>query len=762
MRFVSAPLEQAGEALPARVHLVTALHACDTATDDAILLALRHGADHVAVVPCCQAEVAEQLSRVRPETPGVSPELRSLHAHPWHRRELGSHLTNVTRALALEASGHRVTVTELAGWEHSLKNELILGQKMQGPLGRGAAAAGGAPPRGRGAPEAVPGARLRRAAASGVGSPAVRTSRTTSVVLGAVVAVALVAMPAVAFSAPSPSQGEGRLVEGRHVERVTFEEAMRRARSRSTDAVIAAAEVRRAQALLGQVRSSSLPFLSGSATATILDSERRASPTSPVSTPRSSLEVAGTLELPLLAPSRWAAWSQAREATEVARVAEADVQRAAVVTAARAYLAVLSQRRLVEVSEVARALAAARARFASQRRAGGLGTAIDVARADQQLAASEAQLATGEVGLVRAQEALGIATGSDAPLDAAEEPDFRAEPAARARRRRVDEGSTPAPPSQAPPPPRSQMPPPPRSPARLRRPRPSGSRRSSPAPASPPPATSRRTAGSNGCPRWPPPPRSSTTRRPPPTPPRPAGSFSSCCRSPSSTVESAEGSARSARRWPTRARRPWRGRSGRCAPRCGWASWRWAGRSARSPPRAAPPSAPASPSTSPARATGPASSPTSTSPPPSSRRARPTSPRWPPRTPCARRGSTCWSGWGSFRECRPGGGGRSFLLRLRPLLALIAGALAFRFACFALMTAAAVWAERQPAPGALPDLALRALPYVPWVARANYLLWLAAYLPLTLAFLGQRARAAGCATWSPAGWSRWRAAPPSP
>ena len=125
MRFVCAELARAE--LPARVHLVTALHACDTATDDALALAVRHGADHVAVVPCCQAEVARQLAEGR----GQSPLLAALHEHAWHRREFGSHLTNVARALALEAQGYRVTVTELAGWEHSLKNELILGRKVR-------------------------------------------------------------------------------------------------------------------------------------------------------------------------------------------------------------------------------------------------------------------------------------------------------------------------------------------------------------------------------------------------------------------------------------------------------------------------------------------------------------------------------------------------------------------------------------------------------------------------------------------------------
>ncbi len=125
IRFQAAELERAE--LPPRIHLVTALHACDTATDDALLLAIRHGADHVAVVPCCQAEVARQLERAE----GPSPLLAPLFEHPWHRREFGSHLTNVVRALALQAHGYRVTVTELAGWEHSLKNELILGKKVR-------------------------------------------------------------------------------------------------------------------------------------------------------------------------------------------------------------------------------------------------------------------------------------------------------------------------------------------------------------------------------------------------------------------------------------------------------------------------------------------------------------------------------------------------------------------------------------------------------------------------------------------------------
>ena len=125
MRFVTAPLASAP--WPEKFHLLTALHACDTATDDALAAAIRNGVDHVAVVPCCQAEVARQLR----ERPPPSTALAALAGHPWHRREFGSHLTNVIRALVLEAHGYTVTVTELTGWEHSMKNELILGRKVR-------------------------------------------------------------------------------------------------------------------------------------------------------------------------------------------------------------------------------------------------------------------------------------------------------------------------------------------------------------------------------------------------------------------------------------------------------------------------------------------------------------------------------------------------------------------------------------------------------------------------------------------------------
>ena len=108
-------------ALPETVDVVTALHACNTATDDAIAFALAKNASLIVLVPCCQAEVAALLKKTALKNP--------LWQHALHTREFGSHLTNVLRTLWLESAGYTVTVTELVGWEHSMKNELILAEK---------------------------------------------------------------------------------------------------------------------------------------------------------------------------------------------------------------------------------------------------------------------------------------------------------------------------------------------------------------------------------------------------------------------------------------------------------------------------------------------------------------------------------------------------------------------------------------------------------------------------------------------------------
>lgn len=113
--------------LPKEIDVVTALHACDTATDDAIKFALQKKAQFVVLVPCCQAEVATVLRKNKGKNLSKSV-LTEIYRHPIHTREFGSQITNVLRCLELEAHGYQVTVTELIGWEHSMKNELIVAE----------------------------------------------------------------------------------------------------------------------------------------------------------------------------------------------------------------------------------------------------------------------------------------------------------------------------------------------------------------------------------------------------------------------------------------------------------------------------------------------------------------------------------------------------------------------------------------------------------------------------------------------------------
>ena len=136
MRFLNVSVVESTQSdeLPAQIDVVTALHACDTATDDAIAFGLQKKARFMVLVPCCQAELARALNQNKALNLQRTP-LAELWRHPLHTREVGSQLTNVLRCLYLESQGYAVTVTELVGWEHSMKNELILakytGQKKK-------------------------------------------------------------------------------------------------------------------------------------------------------------------------------------------------------------------------------------------------------------------------------------------------------------------------------------------------------------------------------------------------------------------------------------------------------------------------------------------------------------------------------------------------------------------------------------------------------------------------------------------------------
>ena len=107
-----------------RPHAVVALHACDTATDDAIAQGIKLKADFIAVAPCCQAELARKWKAFA-DTGTVSP-LKAAFHNPHLRREIAAHMTDLARVLILRGHGYEVTTTEFTMSHATPKNTLIM------------------------------------------------------------------------------------------------------------------------------------------------------------------------------------------------------------------------------------------------------------------------------------------------------------------------------------------------------------------------------------------------------------------------------------------------------------------------------------------------------------------------------------------------------------------------------------------------------------------------------------------------------------
>ena len=112
--------------------LVVALHACDTATDDALLKAIRAGARWILVAPCCHKEVRPQMQ----PPPGLEP----LFEFGIEVDRLAESVTDTLRALCLEAAGYGTRIQEFISLEHTHKNVLIMATKQGNPGHRARAA----------------------------------------------------------------------------------------------------------------------------------------------------------------------------------------------------------------------------------------------------------------------------------------------------------------------------------------------------------------------------------------------------------------------------------------------------------------------------------------------------------------------------------------------------------------------------------------------------------------------------------------------
>lgn len=206
---------------------------------------------------------------------------------------------------------------------------------------------------------------------------------------------------------------------------IGFSDAVQRALAHHPAMRVAEQDAARALAQLEQARAPSLPTLGASGTFTRLDDDRLRSGILVASKEQLSANV--QLSVPLVNTPRWAQWYRASKSADAAKATADDVKRQVALGAARAWLAVLAQRRVVVAATTARDAARAHLDFAHERFVGGVGTRIDELRAAQESSVSTTQLEVALGALVRQQESLGVLTGADEPLDTlAEEPDFTA------------------------------------------------------------------------------------------------------------------------------------------------------------------------------------------------------------------------------------------------------------------------------------------------------------------------------------------------
>jgi len=213
-------------------------------------------------------------------------------------------------------------------------------------------------------------------------------------------------------------------------EKVTFDEALRRARANNANTRIAVDEIARAEALVREAQAAWLPTLTGVGNYTRLDGARVSSPAAGNATllPANSLNLSVNLTVPLFSPRAWLASKRAKVTADSYRFNEADLQRQIAVSTGRAYLTVVAAHRQLQVAARAVTNAKDHDDYAQQRLKGGLGNRLDAIRSAQDLATTIVNLRNQLVALSRAREALGALLAADAPVDAVDIPSLPAPP----------------------------------------------------------------------------------------------------------------------------------------------------------------------------------------------------------------------------------------------------------------------------------------------------------------------------------------------
>lgn len=197
---------------------------------------------------------------------------------------------------------------------------------------------------------------------------------------------------------------------------ISFLDALRRASTESYRVLQARAAAGSAQAEVKRSRSAWLPTLTGVGTYTRLDADRVVADR--IATPANALNLSAQAQVPLIMAARWSDTARQKETAEAAEGRVAEARRQALIDATRAYLRVLLEKRNVEIAARAVDVSRTQVSFMKEREAQGVGSRLEVTRAEHELHTNLAYFAARRATVYDAQERLGVAVWHVGPLDA--------------------------------------------------------------------------------------------------------------------------------------------------------------------------------------------------------------------------------------------------------------------------------------------------------------------------------------------------------
>jgi outer membrane protein TolC len=210
------------------------------------------------------------------------------------------------------------------------------------------------------------------------------------------------------------------------VERLSFDEAVRRAIASNPTVQQAAADILQAEAVALQVRSQSLPTIAAAVATNVIDPITRFSGSA--ISPRTQAVTTADMFLPLVVPARWAEWGHAQDQVLVSQRGADDARRQIGVATGEAYLAIIAAQQVLELNERARDTARAHFEYANQRFQGGIGSRLNAVRAEQEVSSDERVVEEARLLVRRAQETLGVLVAADGPIEVTGEPTFELPP----------------------------------------------------------------------------------------------------------------------------------------------------------------------------------------------------------------------------------------------------------------------------------------------------------------------------------------------